>query len=152
MTTTHATLTADATHHNTGEARAFAEPSAKNARGKPNGYVRLGNKRAGTPGKPKPGEIAIDIDRKNRVLGNPFILLDANDKAARADVIERFAVKYRADLACDGPMATATQALAERVKVGERIVCICWCWPKPCHGTVIIDKIKRRLEREPSIK
>jgi hypothetical protein len=107
MTTTHATLTADATHHNTGEARAFAEPSAKNARGKPNGYVRLGNKRAGAPGKPKPGEIAIDIDRQNRVLGNPFILGDANDKAARADVIERFAVKYRADLACDGPMAAS---------------------------------------------
>jgi hypothetical protein len=52
----------------------------------------------------------------------------------------------RADLACDGPMAMATQALAERVKTGERIVCMCWCWPKPYHGTLIIDEIKRRLE------
>lgn len=51
--------------------------------------IRLGSKRAGTPGKPKPGEIAVDIDRKNRILGNPFILRDPNDKAARADVIER---------------------------------------------------------------
>ena len=31
-----------------------------------------------------------------------------NDKAARVDVIERFRAKYRADLACDGPMAAAT--------------------------------------------
>jgi hypothetical protein len=72
------------------------------------------------------GEIAVNINRKNRILGNPFILRDANDKAARADVIERFAVKYHADLACDGPMSAATQALAERVKTGERIVCMCW--------------------------
>jgi hypothetical protein len=73
-------------------------------------------------------------------------LCDANDQTARADVIERFAVKYRADLACDGPIAVATQALAERVKAGERIVCMCWCWPKPCHGALIIDEINRRLK------
>ena len=59
---------------------------------------------------------------------------------------KRIAVKYRADLACDGPMAAATQALAERVKAGERIVCLCCCWPEPCHGNLIIDEIKRRLE------
>jgi hypothetical protein len=113
-----ATHTTNAEPQNAAAAAAFARLS--------DGYVRLGNKRAGAPAKPKPGEIAIDIDRKNRVLGNPFILRNANDKAARADVIERFAVKYRADLACDGPMAAATQALAERVKMGERIVCMCW--------------------------
>ena len=89
--------------------RQAPSPNPPPTRGKPNGYVRLGNKRAGAPGKPQPGEVAVDIDRKNRVLGNPFILRDANDKATRTDVIERFAVKYRADLACDGPMAAATQ-------------------------------------------
>ncbi len=35
------------------------------------GCIRLGNKRAGAPGKPGPGEIAVDIDRKNRGLGKP---------------------------------------------------------------------------------
>ena len=139
--TIHATLTADAPRRTTVE----ADPSAKNDQREPNGYIRLGNKRAGAPGKPKPGEIAVDIDRKNHLFGNPFILRDATDKAAR-DVIERFRAKYQADLACDGPMAAATQALAERVKTGERIVCMCWCWPKPCHGNLIIDEIKRRLE------
>ena len=139
--TIHATLTADAPRRTTVE----ADPSAKNDQREPNGYIRLGNKRAGAPGKPKPGEIAVDIDRKNHLFGNPFILRDATDKAAR-DMIERFRAKYQADLACDGPMAAATQALAERVKTGERIVCMCWCWPKPCHGNLIIDEIKRRLE------
>jgi hypothetical protein len=107
--TIHATLTTDAACQTTVAAGAFADPSAKNDRREPNGYIGLGNKRAGAPGKPKPGEIAVDIDRKNRILGNPFIPRDATDKAARADVIERFRAKYQADPACDGPMAAATQ-------------------------------------------
>ena len=110
------------------------------------GSIRLGNKRAGAPGKPGPGEIAVDIDRKNRVLGNPFVLHNPSDAAARNDVIERFRAKYEADLKCDGPMSAATEALAERVRKGERLVCMCWCWPKRCHGAIIIDEIKRRLE------
>jgi hypothetical protein len=130
--------THNAERHNTTVTAAFARLS--------DGYIRLGSKRAGAAGKPKPGEIAVDIDRKNRILRNPFVLRDPNDKAARADVIERFRTKYHADLACDDPMAAATQVLAERVKTGERIVCMCWCWPKPCHGDLTIDEIKRRLE------
>jgi hypothetical protein len=110
------------------------------------GSIRLGNKRAGALGKPGPGEIAVDIDRKNRVLGNPFVLQDPTDAAARNDVVERFRAKYVADLKCDGPMSAATQALTARVRKGDRLVCMCWCWPKRCHGNIIIDEIKRRLE------
>jgi hypothetical protein len=109
------------------------------------GSIRPGNKRR-RPRQAGPGEIAVDIDRKNRVLGNPFVLHHPNDAAARNDVIERFRAKYEADLKCDGPMSAATKALAERVREGERLVCMCWCWPKRCHGAIIIDEIKRRLE------
>jgi hypothetical protein len=73
------------------------------------GSIRLGNKRAGAPGKPGPGEIAVDIDRRNRILGNPFVLHDPTDAAARNDVLERFRAKYEADLKCDGPMSAATE-------------------------------------------
>ena len=31
------------------------------------GSIRLGSKRAGVPSKPGPGEIAVDVDRKNRI-------------------------------------------------------------------------------------
>ncbi len=110
------------------------------------GSIRLGNKHAGAPGKPGPGEIAVDIDRKNRILGNPFVLHNPSDAAARNDVIERFRAKYEADLKCDGPMSAATDAFAKRVRKGERLVRMCWCWPKRCHGVIIIDEIKRRLE------
>jgi hypothetical protein len=43
-------------------------------------------------------------------------------------------------------VAAATEAIAKRVRDGERIVCMRWCWPKPCHGNVIVDEIRRRLE------
>jgi Domain of unknown function (DUF4326) len=108
------------------------------------GYARLGNKRAGAPGKPSPGETAIDVDRRNPVLGNPFVLHDHRDAAARAEVIERYREKYDADLADSGPMSEATAALAERVRNGERLVLMCWCWPKPCHGGLIVGEINRR--------
>ncbi len=49
-------------------------------------------------------------------------LRDPTDAAARNDVIERFRAKYEADLKCDGPMSAATEALAERVRKGERLV------------------------------
>ena len=110
------------------------------------GSIRLGNKRAGAPGKPGPGETAVDTDRKNRILGNRFVLHNTNDAAARRDVIERFRAEYEADLERHGPMSAATEALAERVRKGERLVCMCWCWPAPCHGSLIVNEVKRRLE------
>jgi hypothetical protein len=106
------------------------------------GYVRLGNKRAGAPGKPKPGEAEVGVDRRNRVLAIP----SCSTTPKRATVNERFRTRYQADLEGDGPMAAATEAIAQGVRNGERIVCMCRCWPKPCHGNVIVDEIRRRLE------
>jgi uncharacterized protein DUF4326 len=128
-------------------ARPPAKPTSRSAlHESPRFHPHRQQARWRAPGKPGPGEIAVDIDRKNRILGNPFVLHRPNDSAARNDVIERFRAKYEADLKCDGPMSAATEALAERVRKGERLVCMCWCWPKPCHGNIIIDAIKRRLE------
>ncbi|HEY1453423.1 MAG TPA: DUF4326 domain-containing protein [Roseiarcus sp.] len=109
------------------------------------GYVRLGNKRAGAPGRPGAGESAVDLDRRNPVLDNPFALHDHRDTAARAAVIERYREKYDDDLRNGGPMAEATEALAQRVRSGERLVLMCWCWPKPCHGRLIVAEINRRV-------
>ena len=112
------------------------------------GYVRLGAKRAGAPGKPGAGESAVDIDRRNPVLGNPFVLHDHRDATARAEVIELYRAQFEDDLRAGGPMAAATAALAGRIRKGERLVLMCWCWPKPCHGNLIIAEINRRLRSE----
>ena len=58
------------------------------------GYVRLGNKRAGAPGKPDAGETAIDIDRRNPVLGNPFVCTTIVTIKRAMAVIEHYRAKY----------------------------------------------------------
>ncbi len=115
------------------------------------GSVRIGNKRSGAT-RLKPGEIAIDIDRKNPVLGNPYVLNDHHDDTARPDVIARYTKDYEADLAQNGPMAYATRKLAERIKAGEHLVLMCWCSGaptyKPCHGDRIATEINRIIKCE----
>jgi hypothetical protein len=101
---------------------------------------------APAPGKPRRRrDTAVDIDRRSPVLGNPFVLHDHRDAATRAEVIERYRAKFEDDLQAGGPMAAATAALAERIRKGEHLVLMCWCWPKPCHGNLIIAEINRRL-------
>jgi hypothetical protein len=44
---------------------------------------------------------------------------DHRDVKARAEVIERYRAKYEDDLRNDGPMAAATEALAERNRMAN---------------------------------
>ena len=113
------------------------------------GSVRLGNKRQNSALKPRPGETAIDIDRTNPVLGNPFILKDHRNDAQRAEVIARYEDKFRADIARNGPMARTTEKLAERVKRGENLILMCWCAPRPCHGHSVMKRIAELVEQKP---
>lgn len=107
------------------------------------GSVRLGNKRTGAAAKPVSGETVIDIDRANPILGNPFVLKNHRDDAQRAEVIRLYKDKYEADIAGRGAMAIATEKLAARVRAGEKLILMCWCSPKPCHGNLIVDEINR---------
>jgi hypothetical protein len=115
----------------------------------PSGSIRLGNKRKGAAAKPRPDETVVDIDRCNPVLGNPFILRNHRDDARRAEVIALYKKKYDADLERGGPMSVATETLAERVRIGERLILMCWCHgaplDKPCHGDLIKAQIERIL-------
>jgi hypothetical protein len=65
------------------------------------GYVRLGAKRAG---KARRRRECVDIDRRNTVLGNPFVLRDRRD-AARAEVIELYRAQFEDDLRAGGLVA-----------------------------------------------
>ena len=89
--------------------------------------VRLGNKRAGAAAKPEPGEIVIDIDRANPILGNPYVLKNHRDDVRRAEVIRLYGEKYERDIEAHGPMAVATEELAEMVRSGKRLILMCWC-------------------------
>jgi hypothetical protein len=96
---------------------------------------------------PAPARVPSDIDCRHPVLGNPFVLHDHRDATARAEVMEL----YRAQLE-DVCETTARWRLrrerSQRVLEGERLVLMCWCWPKPCHGNLSISEINRRLRSE----
>ena len=38
----------------------------------------------------------------------------------------------------------ATEALADRVRGGEKLMLLCHCVPFPCHGQVLAEEIQRR--------
>ena len=111
-------------------------------------FPRILNKRKGSP-PALPGETVIDIDRTNPVLGNRHVLIDANNKIQRRDVIDLFTEYLQRDLRIQGPMHQSILDIAARVTKGERIALRCWCAPKPCHGDVILACVARAAGIEP---
>jgi len=81
---------------------------------------------------------------------NPYILQDHRDDTRRADVIRLYEARYQHDIARRGPLATATEVLAARLRKGERLILMCWCagppMNKPRHGDLVIKQIRHLLE------
>lgn len=115
------------------------------------GYIRLGNfNRAMAPdAAPEPGETMVPVDRSNPVLGNRHLLRNANDPGERARVIAAYRRDLEADIAAGGPMSAALRELAARVQRGERLVAMCHCLPRQCHGEVIVESVRRLCSAEP---
>jgi hypothetical protein len=114
------------------------------------GTIRLGNKRKDSPHKPKPGEVVIDIDRVNPVLGNRHILHNHRDPKERAQVIADHKVDFQKDMEKKGPMYDALQNIAKQLEEGKNIILMCWCHDRPCHGNTYIEKIYDMIkERNP---
>ena len=109
------------------------------------GGIRVCNKRKGAAAKPLPGEVVVDIDRSNPVLGNQHVLKDHRDDQQRASVIVAFEKDLAADCARGGPMSKAIEEITGRVIAGDHIALNCWCEPKPCHGHAIVRKVQERV-------
>jgi hypothetical protein len=111
----------------------------------PPGYIRLGNFNRGMApdAAPEPGEVVVAIDRTNPVLGNRHVLRNTRDLAERTRVIEAYRRDMAADFAAGGPMSAAVRALAARVLTGERIVAMCHCLPRECHGSIIVERVRQ---------
>ena len=105
--------------------------------------IRLVNKHF--RGWHRPGEVAIDICRPT-VLGNSHYLHDPNNLVERKAVIDA----YRADLDNDfkfkGSMHKAVMGIVAKLEEGNDVALLCWCHPKPCHGDVIIEKVKQLMK------
>lgn len=97
------------------------------------GSIRVVSKRQGGI-RPELGETVIDGDRKHPVFGNRHYLSNWQDPVERAAVIERHRREdFEPDIERGGPIYREMQALADRVRAGERIALSCWCAPLPCH-------------------
>lgn len=89
--------------------------------------------------------LVIDIDRTCPILGNPEPMKDHSDEE-RARVIEAHRRHFEREYANNGALTKRIHELADLVRSGKRIGLRCWCHPKPCHGDLIISKIKSLLE------
>jgi Domain of unknown function (DUF4326) len=113
------------------------------------GSIRVGNKRSGSPLKPLAGEIVIDGDRKNPILGNPYILHNPNDKDERMQVIASYNKDFFKDWEENGPKRKEVEKICDLVNKGKRVVLMCWCAPKKCHCDTIKDKVEEITKCSP---
>ena len=68
-----------------------------------------------------PDETVIDVDRTHPVLGNRHYLRDHNNDRERATVIAAHKRDFEADVARNGPMSRAIDAIVARVQHGEKL-------------------------------
>jgi hypothetical protein len=106
------------------------------------GTIRVVSKRSGGV-KAAAGEVIIDADRKNPILGNRHVLSDHRDPEERAKVIHAHAsLDLTPDILDGGPIFKALHAIAGRVQAGERIALACWCAPMPCHCDAYVKAVE----------
>lgn len=119
----------------------------------PAGAIRVVSKRKGGDAATA-GEVEVDGDRNNPVLGNPFNLENWKDEASRMRVLQMHQREIlEPGILVGGPIYKEMERLAVRVRNGERIALACWCKPLPCHLDPVVDGIMalasgRDLRRE----
>lgn len=111
------------------------------------GRIRVVSKRAGGT-RAEPGEIVIDGDRKNPILGNRHFLKDFKDADERARVIQKHkTLDFEPDMARQGPIYHEVIKLARMVADGKKIALACWCAPLPCHCDHIATAVREHATK-----
>ena len=107
--------------------------------------IRVASKRKGTFQK-RDNEVVVNIDRTNRILGNPFILRNRYDTTERNLVIQKYRDLIDSDIAVYGPKFDAILELTNVVLSGKNLALLCWCKEPDrdvaCHGDIIKEKIE----------
>ena len=88
------------------------------------------------------------------VLGNPFShIKDRNTKAkyvvgSREEAIARYSDYFDVMYGSNYAFTKVIDEIYEKYKAGEDVFLECYCHPLPCHGDVIVEKLRKRLIRE----
>ena len=94
------------------------------------------------------------IYRGGSILGNPYTDKPLSKTMAvyqvrtREEAIERYSSYFDMMYANNPPFKRLVDEIYEKYKNGEDIYLECYCKPKPCHGDIIAEKLKRRLLKE----
>lgn len=83
------------------------------------------------------------------VLGNPYSHLE-NTKAlfkvsSRDEAVEKFELWAREQLKSDNDFSKEFERLVDKYKKEKCLVLICWCSPSSCHGHILADLIKEKV-------
>ncbi len=110
------------------------------------GVVRVVSKRAG--GVPaRPGELVIDGDRKNPLLGNRHVLSNHRDPVERARVISDHLIQdLEPDVLQGGSIYRELKRVAGLVLSGQNVAFSCWCAPMPCHCDHYAEAVQMLVE------
>jgi len=75
-------------------------------------------------------------------LGNPFVIGPDGDRAAVIDQYEQWLTEIWNK---GGKNAQLTELfrLAEIHRKQDLLTLLCWCAPRPCHGDIIADFVRR---------
>lgn len=77
---------------------------------------------------------------RGSVLGNPYKIGKDGD---RDEVIEKYKVWLRTQYRKGGAVKIELDMLARKVKAGQDIVLVCWCYPQRCHAEFIREAIEK---------
>jgi hypothetical protein len=78
-------------------------------------------------------------------LANPFKIRNESERVNVNRALRRMAAG--ADPAEDREVTNELSRLAAKFRADERLVLLCWCAPKPCHGDVVVRVLRERVQR-----
>lgn len=88
------------------------------------------------------------------ILSNPYThIKDKTTKAryitkTREDAIEAYSSYFDIMYGSNIEFTKTIDEIYEKYKNGEDVYLECYCKPKPCHGDIIIKKLRNRLVKE----
>lgn len=88
------------------------------------------------------------------ILGNPYThIKDRNTKAkfivnSREEAIEKYSEYFDIMYKTNVQFAKTVDQIYDAYKAGNDVFLECYCAPLPCHGDVIVRKLRKRLIKE----
>ena len=93
--------------------------------------IRIGNIRTY---KPKTNEIAIKVDRSNKILGNKFIM---RNESQRDKVCDQYDIWIHNEIKNNNTDVINSLLNIKELAQNNDVVLLCWCAPKRCHAETI---------------